>query len=265
MNTFDRQQPGACGKDPFDKPDKLYVELRDKGKLITDLEYERRLAAYVNDRIVNHPSRGLMGLSPADALKRYSREAWGLPEERALLPEQIGELISVRDKRTVKNSMVTVKIGGEERKYEHSAFFSLSGQDVDIAYDPTEPAEIFVYYNGRALGRAPEVPKLPWGSASNPQSLIPNPVSEGMRKQRLATKSAREMIVRREQAAPPLSQAEMTDIRELLIQKRGLPAPVAHAASIERVREQSIRKASPQRPQRRMTADDIAREVLKDE
>ena len=277
LNQFDAQQPGACGKDPSDKPDKLYVELADAegeaergSALLLDVEYERRLAAYVNDRIVNHPSRGLKGLTPAEALERYSRAAWGL-EERHLLLEQIGELALVRDKRTVKNSMVTVKIGGEERKYEHSAFFSLSGQDVDVAYDPTEPAEIFVYYNGRALGRAVEVPKLPWGSdISNSKSQI----SDGMRKQRIATKSARELIVRREQAAGWLpDQDEITAIRELMIQRRILPAHVAHAASIERVREQSVRRAerrsasggTPSGPTRMPSAAELVRAADEEE
>jgi hypothetical protein len=278
LNPFDSQQPGACGKDPSDKPDKLYVELaraNDVGAvreppLLLDLEYERRLAAYVNDRIANHPSRGLKGLTPAQALERYSRAAWGL-EERHLLAEQIGELALVRDHRKVANSMVTVKIGGEERKYEHSAFFSLSGQDVDIAYDPTEPAEIFVYYNGRALGRAVEVPKQPWGSEIS--NLKPQ-ISEGMRKQRLATKSARQTIVRREQAAGWLpDQGEMTAIRELMVQRRILPAHVAHAASIERVREPSARRAErrsatgrmPSGPTRMPSAAELVRAAIAEE
>jgi hypothetical protein len=263
MNAFDDQQPGACGKNPSDKPDKLYVELARQGGLLTDLEYERRLAAYVNDRIVNHPSRGLKGLTPAQALERYARAAWGL-EERHLLPEQIGELALVRDKRTVKNSMITVTIAREERKYEHSAFFSLSGQDVDVAYDPTEPADVFVYFNGRALGRAAEVAKAPWGAAIQDSKFK---IQEGMRKQRLATASAREMIARREQAAGWVpSQGEMTHHRERMIARRALPAPVAHAASIERVRKSREQGTGNREQSRRMpSAAELVRAAFAEE
>jgi len=287
LNPFDDQQPGACGKDPDDKPDKVYVELAGKEKaadlnsssaLLLDVDYERRLAAYVSDRIINQASRGLKGLTPAEALQRYSRAAWGL-EERHLVPEQIGELALVRDHRTVKNSMVTVKIGGEERKYEHSAFFSLSGQDIEIAYDPTEPNEMFVYYNGSALGRAAEVSKVPWGSSTQDSTLQ---IQEGMRKQRIAAKSARATLARRQQAAGWVpDQGAMTAIRELMIKKRILPGstgsqpvsaqpgvavpPVAHACSIERVRKSAAGSRQPAATQKRMTADDVAKAFLEEE
>jgi len=283
LNGFDSQQAGACGNDMMDKPDKLYVETgkTEQGeRLLLDVDYERRLAAYVNDRIANHPSRGLKGLTPAEALQRYSRAAWGL-EERHLLPEQIGELALVRDHRKVANSMITIKIGGEERKYEHSAFFGMSDQDVDIAYDPTEPADVFIYFNGRALGRAAEVGKLPWGSEAMPDSK--SKIQDGMRKQRIATASARDMIVRREQAAGWVpSQGDMTAFRERMIQKRMIGAQpavpqVAHAASIEKVRAQSERKAHPEigsvefiatggrRGQRMPSAAELVKMAMKEE
>ena len=98
----------------------------------------------------------------------------------------------------------------------------------------------------------------------------------------MATASAREMLVRREQAAGWVpSQGDMTAFRERMIQKRMIDAPalpqVAHAASIEKVRAQSERKAHPEigsveymatggrQTQRRMTADDLAKAFLKEE
>jgi hypothetical protein len=237
LDTFDRQQPGACGQDPFDKPDKLYVELKSREDLLLDVEYERRLVAYVSDRAVNHPNRGLKGLTPAEAMQRYSREAWGL-EERHLLPEQIGELALVRDTRIVKNSSIQIRIGGEDRFYEHAAFFGMSGRGVDVAYDPSEPEDVFVYFQGRALGRATEAGKVRRDFWAAPDSVVGKQVSGGMRTQRLAIRSARELNERRAAAANLPNQAEITSIREIAIARRGLTVqPVAHAAAIDRVRK----------------------------
>ena len=104
-----------------------------------------------------------------------------------------------------------------------------------------------------------------------------------MRKQRVATASAREMLVRRERAAGWVpSQGDMTAFRERMIQKRIIGAQtavpqVAHAASIDKVRAQSERKAHPEigsveyiatggrQAPRRMTADDLAKAFLKEE
>jgi hypothetical protein len=244
LNTFDAQQPGACGDNALDKPDKFCAELSGNSALLLDTEYERRLAAYVNDRITNHASRGLKGLTPAEALTRYSRAAWGL-EERSLLAEQVGELMLVRETRVVANSAVTVTIGGEERRYEHSAFFGLSGQTVEVAYDPSEPADVFISFNGRALGRAAEVAREYWGEVL---AGAEDRIRDGMREQRIAVRAAREMLARREQAAGWLPhQGEITALRENMVKRRLLPAPVAHAASIEKVRTASERRAHPER------------------
>jgi len=231
LNEFDRQQDGACGMNPQERPDKNGPELAHPEKLMLDTDYEELLAGYVRDRIAHNPSRGLNGLSPAQAFDRFARRNWEL-DERTLLPEQIGYLmLTPPDPRRVRNSMVQVKIAGEERFYQHSAFFAgLNGQDVEVRYDPTDPETVDIFKDGRYLGPAHQVRKLPWGAASEL-------VSEGMQIQRVATRAAKDLIDRRAAAAGPLpSQREMGQIRALLVSKHLVPAEVAHAASIERVK-----------------------------
>lgn len=229
LDDFDAQQPGACGRNPDERPDKNSAELLLFDEYLPfDYEYEAQLASYISHRVIHHRSRGegMGGLSPAKALEEFSRSKWGL-EERRITPEELAYYkLAGPEPRRVRSSMINVKIGGETHYYQHWALFYLNGQDVQVKYNPADADEVFVYDGKRALGLARRVRRLPWGEE-------PEAIAEGMRQQRLARRAAKSELARRRQAPVP-TQAEQHAIRRLLGRQNLLPGEVPHAASLER-------------------------------
>lgn len=209
LKRFDLGLPGACGNAPDAKPDKLIAELaKPEQHLLLDVEYEQMLAGYLRDRyILKHKVRE-MGMTPAEALQHFSRARWGLPESTITLEEIGYYALAPAEPRRVWNSMISIRIGGGSHSYTHAALARLNGQDVSVKWNPANPDEVYLYFEGAPLGLAHRVKELPWGAA-------PDAIGEQMALQRSALKAARETQIAR-LAVPVPSQRQYGQIRELL-------------------------------------------------
>jgi hypothetical protein len=182
---FDRAQRGACGENPEGKPDKcdaeklLHREAIEKwdgaspfvSPLMPLSQYGTLLSAHLLTEYGARVHRGEgMSCTPLEAFARYRPERFGI-ERNTLTPEQIGALMLTAPRpATVRNMEITVTLSGRTEHYRHADFQWLTGEQVQVEVDPSDPEEVWVSYNGRFVGRAERVGKAAYGNA--PQGLI---------------------------------------------------------------------------------------------
>jgi hypothetical protein len=186
LRTFDRPLRGACGSDPTDKPEKLTAELflhaeaaekwhalPEGGRppfasptLFSEVEYMELLENFLLTCYGTRRHRGEgMDCSPLEAFTRYAPIDDEM-ERRRLTADQVASLmLNPPQKAVVKNTAVRVQISGRTLTYRHEAFLWLTGKQMTVEVDPSDPDSAFVSFDGRFVCRALRVPDVAYGAA----------------------------------------------------------------------------------------------------
>lgn len=168
-----RHLPGYIGNSPQNNPEKdvigaarTWEEMRKD--LMTIDQLEAALTDWILDVYHHQESRALKGLTPMAALESHVKNGWTAREirdERALdllLMERLD-----RGKRPIKVNRGKIQAFGS--KWEARYFFApelleLSGQEVQVLYDPDRLGELYIYKGARFVCVAKNAELLDFGA-----------------------------------------------------------------------------------------------------
>jgi putative transposase len=171
-----RGLPGYIGNKPDNNPERQHIgaprtweEMRKD--LMTIDQLEKELLDWILDRYHHADSKALKGISPMAALEAHNKKGWTVHEvsdERAL-----DLLLMERIEQGGKNPIVRrgkIQAFGttlEPRFFEAPELCELSGQDVQVYYDPDKIGELIIYKDNRFVCVAKNAELLSFGATKD--------------------------------------------------------------------------------------------------